>query len=121
LHGPQDLQFGSAALRPACGGAGSCLQQCLGNRRRSSRPLLKDLPLVRSLDANLAGRYTDYSTSGTVQTWKIGLVYNVIDELRFRGTTSVDIRAPTLNDMFQQAQVGSQASATSIHRPTAPP
>ncbi|HWY62467.1 MAG TPA: TonB-dependent receptor [Rhizomicrobium sp.] len=64
-------------------------------------PLLKDLPLVRSLDVNLAGRYTDYSTSGAVQTWKLGFVYNVIDQLRFRGTTSIDIRAPTLNDLFQ--------------------
>jgi len=68
-------------------------------------PLLKDLPLVRSLDANLAGRYTNYSTSGSVQTWKIGLDYNVTDQFRFRGTTSLDIRAPTLNDLFQQAQV----------------
>ena len=35
-------------------------------------PLLRDLPLVRSLDANLAGRYTDYSISGPVQTWEAG-------------------------------------------------
>ncbi|MDB5733920.1 MAG: hypothetical protein JWN16_557 [Alphaproteobacteria bacterium] len=69
-------------------------------------PLLKDLPLARSLDLNLAGRFTDYSTSGTVQTWKIGLDYNVTDALRLRGTTSVDIRAPTLNDLYQPAQVG---------------
>jgi hypothetical protein len=25
-----------------------------------------------SLDVNLAGRYTDYSTSGSVETWKAG-------------------------------------------------
>jgi iron complex outermembrane receptor protein len=64
-------------------------------------PLLKDIPLVRSMNANIAGRYTDYSTSGSVQTWKIGLDWNVIDELRFRGTTSIDIRAPTLSDLNQ--------------------
>ena len=67
-------------------------------------PLLKDLPLVSSLDANLAGRYTDYSTSGSVETWKIGLDYRVNNTLRFRGTTSRDIRAPTLNDLFQPVQ-----------------
>jgi iron complex outermembrane receptor protein len=66
-------------------------------------PLLKDLPLVKSLDANVAGRYTDYSTSGAVQTWKLGLVYTANDELRFRGTTSIDIRAPTLSDLYQPA------------------
>jgi iron complex outermembrane receptor protein len=69
-------------------------------------PLLKDAPLVRSLDVNLAGRYTDYSISGPVQTWKIGLDYNVVGSFRFRGTASLDIRAPTLNDLFQPAQVG---------------
>jgi len=69
-------------------------------------PLLKDAPLVRSMDLNLAGRYTDYSTSGPVQTWKIGLDYNVVESFRFRGTASLDIRAPTLNDLFQPAQVG---------------
>lgn len=67
-------------------------------------PLLKDLPLVSSLDANLAGRYTDYSTSGSVQTWKVGLDYRVNNSLRFRATTSRDIRAPTLNDLFQPIQ-----------------
>jgi iron complex outermembrane receptor protein len=70
-------------------------------------PLLKDLPLVQSLNANIAGRYTDYSTSGAVQTWKLGLTYNVNEELRFRGTTSIDIRAPTLSDLYQPAQLAS--------------
>jgi outer membrane receptor protein involved in Fe transport len=64
-------------------------------------PILKDIPLVQSLDADLAGRYTNYSVSGSVQTWKIGLDWHVNDSVRFRGTTSVDIRAPTLNDLFQ--------------------
>ncbi len=63
-------------------------------------PILKDVPLVQSLDADIAGRYTDYSVSGAVQTWKIGLDWHVNDSVRFRGTTSVDIRAPTLNDLF---------------------
>ncbi|MDR3527416.1 MAG: TonB-dependent receptor [Rhizomicrobium sp.] len=67
-------------------------------------PLLKDLPFVQSLNANVAGRYTDYSTSGSVQTWKIGVDYHVNDQVRFRGTTSVDIRAPTLNDLFSPVQ-----------------
>ena len=63
-------------------------------------PILKDLPLVQSLDADLAGRYTNYSISGAVETWKIGLDWHVNDDVRFRGTTSVDIRAPTLNDLY---------------------
>ena len=77
-------------------------------------PLLKDMPLIQSLDANLAGRYTDYSTSGSVQTWKVGLDYHVNDDVRFRGTTSIDIRAPTLNDLFSPTQ-SSVTSFTDIH------
>jgi outer membrane receptor protein involved in Fe transport len=64
-------------------------------------PILKDVPLVQNLTADIAGRYTDYSVSGAVQTWKVGLDWHVNDSVRFRGTTSVDIRAPTLNDLYQ--------------------
>lgn len=63
-------------------------------------PLLGDIPLVQTLDATFAGRYTDYSVSGAVQTWKVGLSWHVNDDLGFRGTTSIDIRAPTLNDLY---------------------
>jgi outer membrane receptor protein involved in Fe transport len=80
-------------------------------------PLLKDMPLVQSLDVNLAGRYTDYSTSGSVQTWKVGLDYHVNDDVRFRGTTSIDIRAPTLNDLFSPVQ-NSVTGFTDIHTNT---
>jgi iron complex outermembrane recepter protein len=64
-------------------------------------PLLRDAPLVREFDLNAAARITDYSTSGAVETWKIGLSYQPIDDLRFRATRSRDIRAPNLSELFQ--------------------
>jgi iron complex outermembrane receptor protein len=70
-------------------------------------PLLKDIPVFQELTANLAGRYTDYSTSGSVKSWKTGLNWQIIDSLRFRGTLSSDIRAPNLNDLYQPAGVSS--------------
>ncbi|MBS0332842.1 MAG: TonB-dependent receptor, partial [Proteobacteria bacterium] len=63
-------------------------------------PILKDLPAFKMLEFNAAGRITDYSTSGSVETWKIGLSDQIIDDLRIRATKSRDIRAPTLNDLF---------------------
>ncbi|HSS13863.1 MAG TPA: TonB-dependent receptor plug domain-containing protein, partial [Rhizomicrobium sp.] len=33
-------------------------------------PVIKDVPLIQAFELNLAGRYTDYSVSGSVQTWK---------------------------------------------------
>lgn len=80
-------------------------------------PLLKDLPLVQSLSMNLAGRYTDYSTSGSVQTWKIGLDYHITDDVRLRATNSIDIRAPTLNDLFSPVQ-NSVTGFTDLHTNT---
>jgi iron complex outermembrane recepter protein len=70
-------------------------------------PLLKEIPVFKELTANLAGRYTDYSTSGPVKSWKTGLNWQIIDSLRFRGTLSSDIRAPNLNDLYQPAGVSS--------------
>jgi outer membrane receptor protein involved in Fe transport len=63
-------------------------------------PLLKDLPLAHLLELNGAARLTDYSTSGNVVTWKVGLSDQVTHDLRVRGTLSRDIRAPTLTDLF---------------------
>jgi len=63
-------------------------------------PLLKDIPLVQDLSLNIAGRYTDYSTSGVVKTWKVGANWALSDDLRFRATRSRDIRAPSLFDLY---------------------
>jgi hypothetical protein len=64
-------------------------------------PLLKEVPGFQDLSANLAGRYSKYSTFDAVESWKAGLNWQIIDSLRFRGTLSSDIRAPTLNDLYQ--------------------
>ncbi|HEX8414871.1 MAG TPA: TonB-dependent receptor, partial [Sphingomicrobium sp.] len=69
-------------------------------------PLLKDVTLIQALDFNGAVRVTDYSTSGTVTTWKVGLTYEPTDFLRVRGTRSHDIRAPNISELFAQGVGG---------------
>jgi outer membrane receptor protein involved in Fe transport len=85
-------------------------------------PLVKDVPLIRSLEFNGAARYTDYSTSGDVTTWKAGLTYDVTDELRFRFTRSRDIRAPNLGELYARGQggqsIGNVDPATGLTLPT---
>lgn len=66
-------------------------------------PLLKDSPMGKRLSLDLAGRVTDYSTSGTVETWKAGLDYSLNDSIRLRATRSRDIRAPSLAELFQRS------------------
>lgn len=63
-------------------------------------PLLRDLPFAKELEINAAARVTDYSTSGQVTTWKLGLSYTPVDAVRFRATRSRDIRAPNLSELF---------------------
>lgn len=63
-------------------------------------PLANDTAFARSLELNAAVRATDYSTSGFVLTWKTGVTWSPIDEVRFRLTRSRDIRAPNLSEYF---------------------
>ncbi|HVV71717.1 MAG TPA: TonB-dependent receptor, partial [Verrucomicrobiae bacterium] len=66
-------------------------------------PILKD-SFVNSLDVSMAGRITSYSTSGMVETWKLGATSQVTDDFKLRTTWSVDIRAPGLNELFTPDQ-----------------
>lgn len=50
---------------------------------------------------NASGRWTDYSTSGTVYSWKLGGTWDTpLDGLRFRVVTSQDVRAPNLSELY---------------------
>lgn len=67
-------------------------------------PILEGKSFAKNLELDLAGRLTDYRTSGQVETWKIGLNYAVNDVVRLRGTRSRDIRAPNIQELFAAGQ-----------------
>jgi iron complex outermembrane receptor protein len=68
-------------------------------------PLLNN-PAWGKIDANLAGRYTHYSTSGDIETWKVGMTWDTpLDGLRLRALQSRDVRAPNLAELFAGARV----------------
>ncbi len=69
-------------------------------------PLAKDQGWAKSLDFNGAVRVTNYTTSGTVVTWKAGLSWEINDAIRFRATRSRDIRAGTLQELFAARSAG---------------
>jgi len=64
------------------------------------------VPLLKSadwgdIDLSLAGRYAQYSTSGSANTWKVGATWQTpIDGVRLRALQSRDIRAPNLSELF---------------------
>jgi outer membrane receptor protein involved in Fe transport len=63
-----------------------------------------DLPVwaagERRLGLNVAGRYSDYSTSGGIVSWKSGIDFTVAAPLRLRSTVSHDVREPTFHERF---------------------
>jgi len=63
-------------------------------------PVLKSAALGEA-NFNVAGRRTNYSTSGYVNSWKLGANWKTgIDGLRLRAVTSQDVRAPNLSELF---------------------
>ena len=76
-------------------------------------PILKD-SIVQTLNVTVAGRLTDYSVSGQVETWKLGLQSQVNDDFMVRATWSLDIRAPLLDDMFATGGFNSQSNCPNL-------
>ena len=121
--GPVSLAFGAEHRREKVSGTASDLDEAnaffAGNYHATQGkydvsegfietvvPLLKNVPAAESLDLNGAVRYTDYSTSGDVTTWKVGTTWQPIEDFRFRLTKSRDIRAPNLGELFNSGQSG---------------
>jgi iron complex outermembrane receptor protein len=64
-------------------------------------PVLADLPFVHRLDLEGAFRYSDYSLFGDATTYKGGIDYQPIEDLRFRISRSSAFRAPAISELFQ--------------------
>jgi iron complex outermembrane receptor protein len=121
--GPVSLAFGAEHRKESSEGTVSALDQAsaffAGNYKATTGeytvnegfvetvvPLLKNVPGADTLDFNGAVRFTDYSESGSVTTWKAGLVWSPLEDARFRFTKSRDIRAPGLGELFNKGSGG---------------
>ena len=63
-------------------------------------PILRDQPFFHSLNLRAAGRLSDYSTVGGVQTYNVGADWEPIPDVRFRGTYAKSVRAPNIGELF---------------------
>lgn len=61
-----------------------------------------DVPLVHSIDLQLAGRFEHYSAFGSVAKPKVALSYFPIPWLQFRSAWSQGFRAPNLPQLFER-------------------
>jgi iron complex outermembrane recepter protein len=61
--------------------------------------------LVRNVGLDLGYRYSNYDTSGGVNTWKIGASAQILDMVRLRGGFNRAIRAANVNELFSDQQI----------------
>jgi len=64
-------------------------------------PVIKDLPLIKRLEINAAGRESQYKGStGRVGAYNAGVEYSPFNSLLFRGNFSHSVRAPNLSELY---------------------
>jgi len=63
-------------------------------------PLIADAALADLLEVNVAARSSDYSTSGSKETYKVSGLWRPIDQLSLRGSASTGFRAPGIGELF---------------------
>lgn len=73
-------------------------------------PLLADSAFAKRLDLEVAYRYSDYSTVGGTDAWKVGLIWEPIDGLAFRGVSSRSVRTPNFGELYE-AQVNAMTGS----------
>jgi iron complex outermembrane receptor protein len=66
--------------------------------------LIEDVPFIKELRLELAGRFSDYSTVGGVFTYAINGFWSPIEDIRVRGTYSRAVRAPNISELFAPPQ-----------------
>ncbi len=64
------------------------------------------VPLLPTLGASAAARYSDYSNFGSTTTYKGGLRWQPVDDFGLRGTYSTGFRAPNLGELYGLTQFG---------------
>lgn len=64
-----------------------------------------DIADAVKLDLNGAARYSDYSNSGGIWSWKLGGSLRVANDLLLRATSSRDIRSPGVGDLYSVRRI----------------
>ncbi|WP_418320921.1 TonB-dependent receptor [Piscinibacter sakaiensis] len=72
-----------------------------GKRNNKSAFAEFSIPVVKDLELTLAGRYDDYSDTGSTFNPKVGLRYQPTKALLIRGSANTGFRAPTLFEIYQ--------------------
>jgi outer membrane receptor protein involved in Fe transport len=82
-------------------------------------PLLKDAPFAKALDLDAQGRYSNFSNFGGATTYKIGLNWAPVEDVRFRSDYGTSFRAPSVLELYgggvgATGAIGDPCAATGI-------
>lgn len=69
-------------------------------------PVVKDMPVFNDLQFNAAARISEYDTTGSIWSWKVGATNEFFPGFRGRVTQSRDIRSANLTELFTQSTTG---------------
>jgi iron complex outermembrane recepter protein len=89
-------------------------------------PFVQDAPFVHDLTGEVGYRYSDYSTGIQAKTYKLGLQYAPVEDIRFRGSYQKAIRAPSILELYSPqtvtntTQVADDPCAQNSPRPASP-
>ncbi len=89
-------------------------------------PIMDDKPGAYALSANAGYRYSSYTDGFDTNTYKFGLEWAPIRDIRFRGGYNRAIRAPSIGELFAPPTIGAGGTAdpcwgasTNVANPTA--
>ena len=68
-------------------------------------PIVTNVPLAKRVQLELAYRYSDYSSIGTTDTYKIAGDWQIVDDLRVRASYQRAVRAPHVLELFSPPNV----------------
>lgn len=63
-------------------------------------PLLEGQPFAHQVGIDLAYRYSDYDTGVTTDSWKIGVDWAPVEDIRFRASKQRAVRAANIIELF---------------------
>lgn len=69
-------------------------------------PLVRDVPGLNNLALSAAARISDYNTTGSIWSWKLGFTNEFVDGFRGRIARSRDIRSANLGELFTTTTTG---------------
>jgi outer membrane receptor protein involved in Fe transport len=74
-------------------------------------PIVNDMPAAYDVSGDLGYRYSSYTEGFDTNTFKIGLEWAPIQDVRLRGGFNRAVRAPNLDELYEPAVIGAGGTA----------